>query len=145
MFSRFTAALTVLLAGLGLCAATTAPKKPKPKAVKAVTKPASTKKTVKRASARSARARTQANPSPERYKEIQEALAAKGYLPKDQATGQWNDASADALKRFQADQKIESTGRINSLSLIALGLGPKHESAQTGIGASSPRPAEPAP
>ncbi len=68
-------------------------------------------------------------PTPERYREIQDALAAKGYLKSEEADGTWGQSSMDALKRFQADQKIESTGKINSLSLIALGLGPKHESA----------------
>lgn len=66
-------------------------------------------------------------PSSNRYREIQSALVAKGYLPADQANGQWNDASADALKRFQSDQNLDPTGKINSISLIALGLGPKHD------------------
>jgi hypothetical protein len=66
-------------------------------------------------------------PTPDRYKEIQSALAAKGYLKPEDANGTWNQASADGLKRFQSEQNIESTGKINSLSLIALGLGPKHE------------------
>ena len=74
--------------------------------------------------------RLQTVPTPERYKEIQEALISKGYLSPAQANGQWNDASIDALKRFQADQKIDASGRINALSLIALGLGPKREVAQ---------------
>jgi len=69
----------------------------------------------------------QLSPTPERYKQIQEALASKGYLRAEDATGTWNQTSIDALKRFQAEQKIESTGKINSLSLIALGLGPKRE------------------
>jgi hypothetical protein len=69
----------------------------------------------------------QAAPTPERYKEIQEALAAKGYLQPEDASGRWDQASVDALKKFQADQKLDSTGRLNSLSLIALGLGPKYE------------------
>jgi peptidoglycan hydrolase-like protein with peptidoglycan-binding domain len=124
MLNRLTAAVA-LLAGLGLQPAVAAKKKPK-----TATTPNSTKTAAKKkVSTRSARAKTQAIPTPERYKEIQEALAAKGYLPADQATGQWNDASVDALKRFQADQKIDSNGRINSLSLIALGLGPKHETS----------------
>jgi peptidoglycan hydrolase-like protein with peptidoglycan-binding domain len=66
-------------------------------------------------------------PTPDRYRQIQEALAAKGYLRSEDATGTWNQASVEALKRFQAEQKLESTGKINSLSLIALGLGPKHD------------------
>ena len=44
----------------------------------------------------------------------------------------------DALKRFQASQNIESTGKIDSLSLIALGLGPKHDE-----GAAKPTEAAP--
>jgi hypothetical protein len=35
----------------------------------------------------------------------------------------------DAMKRFQAAQNLDASGKINSLSLIALGLGPKHDSA----------------
>jgi hypothetical protein len=66
-------------------------------------------------------------PTPDRYKEIQNALAAKGYLKPEDVNGSWNQASADGLKRFQSEQNIESTGKINSLSLIALGLGPKHD------------------
>jgi hypothetical protein len=56
-------------------------------------------------------------------------LAAKGYLQPEQVNGAWDDNSTEALKRFQADQKLESTGKVNSLSLIALGLGPKHTAA----------------
>src|SRR5580700_9672722 len=40
-------------------------------------------------------------PTPERYKEIQGALAAKGYLKPEEANGSWNQASVDALTRFQ--------------------------------------------
>src|SRR5215471_15548481 len=71
----------------------------------------------------------QMNPSPERYKEIQQALSAKGYLSAEQANGRWDDSSMAALKKFQADQNLDASGKINSLSLIALGLGPKHEIA----------------
>lgn len=67
----------------------------------------------------------QAAPTPERYKEIQEALARKGYLHGD-ATGVWNPDSADALRRFQQDQNLQASGKLDSLSIIALGLGPKH-------------------
>jgi hypothetical protein len=70
----------------------------------------------------------QTAPSPDRYKEIQDALVARGYLPSEEATGAWGESSAGALKKFQAEQTLESTGKINSLSLIALGLGPKHDS-----------------
>ena len=71
----------------------------------------------------------QTAPTPERYREIQQALATKGYLNADQVTGHWTDASAGAMRKFQADQKLDPNGKINSLSLIALGLGPRHEPA----------------
>jgi hypothetical protein len=69
----------------------------------------------------------QLQPTQERYKEIQQALLAKGYLPPEHAGGVWDQNSADALKQFQTAQNITASGKINSLSLIALGLGPKHE------------------
>lgn len=72
------------------------------------------------------RAPKQRNPTPERYREIQEALSKKGYLTAP-ANGVWDSNSVDALKRFQQDQNLDATGRLNSLSLIALGLGPKYE------------------
>src|SRR5207244_11316535 len=65
-------------------------------------------------------------PHPDRYNEIQRALAAKGYL-KAAPSGVWDNESADALRHFQQDQNLEPTGKLNSMSLIALGLGPKHE------------------
>lgn len=71
----------------------------------------------------------QLQPTQERYKEIQTALASKGYLQAEQATGAWDQNSADALKQFQTAQNLDASGKINSLSLIALGLGPKHEAA----------------
>ena len=73
----------------------------------------------------------QATPSSDRYREIQNALVAKGYLPADAAGGAWDQASADALKKFQSEQSLDSSGKINSLSLIALGLGPRHDSNST--------------
>ena len=77
-------------------------------------------------------------PTPQRYKEIQDALAAKGYLNTEDANGTWNQASVDALKKFQAGQNLDSTGKINSLSLIALGLGPRREAAPPKPSVESP-------
>jgi len=87
----------------------------------------------------------QSTPTAERYKEIQQALASKGYLPSQEANGQWGDNSQAALKRFQTDQNLEATGKINSLSLIALGLGPKHEAPKpTAVApAAPPAPQQP--
>jgi peptidoglycan hydrolase-like protein with peptidoglycan-binding domain len=78
-----------------------------------------------------ARVRTpsyQTHPDPERYKEIQQALADKGYFKGD-VNGQWDDDSVSAMKQFQADQKLPDDGKISAPTLIGLGLGPKHEAA----------------
>jgi polyisoprenoid-binding protein YceI len=69
------------------------------------------------------------SPTPDRYREIQGALASKGYLKPEDATGTWNQTSTDAMKKFQAQQNLDSNGKINSLSLIALGLGPHRDPA----------------
>lgn len=63
-------------------------------------------------------------PTSDRYKEIQSALANKGYLNQP-ANGVWDSQSTEALRHFQHDQNLEPTGKLNSLSLIALGLGAK--------------------
>jgi hypothetical protein len=65
-------------------------------------------------------------PSQERYKEIQQALASRGYF-KSEPDGTWGPASIEALKRIQHEQNLVEDGKIGSLSLIALGLGPKRE------------------
>jgi len=70
---------------------------------------------------------TQKAPTPERYKEIQQALASKGYLQSETPSGVWDNSSVSALKKFQEDQSLEPSGKLDSLSLIALGLGPKHD------------------
>jgi hypothetical protein len=87
----------------------------------------------------------QLHPDPERYQEIQKALADRGYF-KGEVNGKWGDDSTDALKRFQSDQKLPDDGKINSLSLIGLGLGPKHNgsSVSPSNSAGSP-PVQPSP
>ncbi len=102
-------------------------------------------RSVRRSSSRSGhRARVAAAPSyqlhpdPDRYQDIQKALADRGYF-KGEVNGTWGDDSVDALRRFQADQKLDNDGKINALTLSGLGLGPKHDGL-TGIS----NPASPA-
>ena len=78
-------------------------------------------------------------PTADRYKEIQSSLVSKGYLNQP-ANGVWNAQSEDALRRFQRDQNLEPTGKLNSLSLIALGLGARRTTV-----AAAPAPAGAAP
>lgn len=94
--------------------------------------------------ARSAVPSFQAHPEEDRYREIQQALAGKGYF-KGEVNGQWGDDSVAALQKFQLDNKlpdIYTDGKINSLSLIGLGLGPKHGAR---AGESIPAAATPVP
>jgi hypothetical protein len=63
-------------------------------------------------------------PTPDRYKEIQQALVDKGYL-KSEPSGVWDADSTEALKQFQTDKKLTPTGKITAPSLIGLGLGPR--------------------
>lgn len=66
----------------------------------------------------------QAQPTSDRYKEIQTALSQKGYLH-GEPSGVWDADSIDAMKRYQKDQNLDADGKLSSLSLIGLGLGPK--------------------
>ena len=85
-------------------------------------------------------------PTPERYKEIQQALVERGYL-KTPPNGVWDSASQDAMRSFQSDQKLDPTGKLTAASLIALGLGPKQSArAQTAPTQAAPtQTAQPAP
>jgi hypothetical protein len=80
----------------------------------------------------------QLHPDTDRYQKIQQALAERGYF-KGEANGEWKDDSVDALKRYQAASNLPNDGKINSLSLIGLGLGPKHDGSIT----PAPAPAQP--
>ncbi|MDP9052868.1 MAG: peptidoglycan-binding protein [Acidobacteriota bacterium] len=97
-------------------------------AVTAKTRGKATRKTVMAPS-------RQATPTPDRYREIQQALVDQGYL-KSAPSGVWDGASADAMKQFQSEHNLTATGKLSSTSLIALGLG---------SGSAAPRPVEPAP
>lgn len=68
----------------------------------------------------------QLHPDTDRYQQIQRALSDKGYY-KGEVNGEWGNDSVDALKRFQADQKLDDDGHLSALTLIGLGLGPKHD------------------
>jgi peptidoglycan hydrolase-like protein with peptidoglycan-binding domain len=143
---RQTAFIVLLLLAVGAAAQTskTAPKQPpaakkqsaspaKKSAAAPKQPPASKSTAAKKSTSKSgtrkrvvARKRIQQRPTPERYTEIQQALIGKGYF-QGPADGVWGPDSVAALKRFQEDQKLEATGKIDALSLIRLGLGPKRE------------------
>jgi hypothetical protein len=121
--------LTVLAGSMALPQSSTPPGKKKtvPRKASVANKTASSKKgkTAKKPTAAAVTSRShQTAPTPERYKEIQQALVDKGYL-KSEPNGVWDSQSSDALLRFQTDKQLSPTGKLSSASLIALGLGPK--------------------
>ena len=85
----------------------------------------------------------------ERARTIQEALIREHYLS-GEATGTWNEASEDAMRRYQDDHGWQTKEVPDSRALISLGLGPSKdhllnpESAMT-TGPNAPRAASQAP
>jgi peptidoglycan hydrolase-like protein with peptidoglycan-binding domain len=111
----------VVCAALAICA------DPPAQVTKSQTKKASSKRRASKSAKKTAapvRPRAQQQPTPERYKEIQQALADKGYF-QGPVDGNWGPESVDALTRFQREQNLIEDGKISSLALIALGLGPR--------------------
>jgi len=64
--------------------------------------------------------------APERTIEIQQALIREHYLD-GEATGQWDQATRDALTRFQSDNHWQTKILPDSRALIKLGLGPSQQ------------------
>jgi peptidoglycan hydrolase-like protein with peptidoglycan-binding domain len=81
------------------------------------------------------------HPTAARYRQIQQALASKGYY-RGEIDGKWGPESVAALQQFQTEQGIENQGKITALALIGLGLGPKHK--HTTIPVVSAETAQPA-
>jgi hypothetical protein len=80
----------------------------------------------KKRSSRKRRIRGQQKIDFERAHAIQEALIRQHYLS-GEATGTWNQASEQAMRRYQADQGWQSKTVPDSRALIKLGLGPSKD------------------
>jgi len=61
-----------------------------------------------------------------RTMEIQQALIREHYMD-GEATGEWDQATRDALTRFQSDNHWQTKILPDSRALIKLGLGPSHQ------------------
>jgi len=87
-----------------------------------------------------------------RTRQIQQALIEKHYM-QGEPSGKWDDATQNALRKFQADHKWQSKTVPDSRALIELGLGPSTEgllNPETAMTsgerpATSAKPSEPAP
>src|SRR5579862_2322097 len=75
---------------------------------------------------KSARVRGQQKIDGERAQAIQEALIRQHYLS-GEASGTWNQASEEAMRRYQADHGWQSKTVPDSRALISLGLGPSKD------------------
>ena len=84
---------------------------------------------------RSKRVKGQSAPTPERISEIQDALARRGASP-GTPSGKWDDSTVSAMKRFQASNGLNPTGKLDALTLQKLGLG----SETAGLAAPTPPP-----
>jgi peptidoglycan hydrolase-like protein with peptidoglycan-binding domain len=81
---------------------------------------------------------TQKAPTPARITEIQTALEHRGYY-QGNPNGKWDSNTVSAMQKFQSDNALESSGKINALSLQKLGLG------SSIAGVSAPKPVQPQP
>jgi peptidoglycan hydrolase-like protein with peptidoglycan-binding domain len=81
---------------------------------------------------------TQKAPTPARISEIQTALERRGYYQGD-PNGKWDSNTVNAMQKFQSENGLESSGKINALSLQKLGLG------SSIAGVSAPKPLQPQP
>lgn len=86
---------------------------------------------------KSGRTRGQQKIDSERAQAIQAALIREHYLT-GEPSGTWNQASEEAMRRYQGDHGWQTKEVPDSRALISLGLGPNHdhllnpESAMTG-------------
>jgi hypothetical protein len=87
-------------------------------------------------------ARGQQKIDPERAQAIQEALIRDHYMS-GEAAGTWNQASEDAMRRYQADHGWQSKTVPDSRALISLGLGPSHDRLLNPESAMTTEPAAP--
>ncbi len=77
-----------------------------------------------------------------RATEIQSALIKSGYLS-GQGSGHWDSQTEAAMQKFQSDNGWQTKLMPDSRAIIKLGLGPHQDTAQSGIGSSALRPANP--
>jgi hypothetical protein len=75
---------------------------------------------------KSARARGQQKIDSDRAQSIQEALIREHYLS-GEPTGTWNQASEEAMRRYQGDHGWQTKEVPDSRALIKLGLGPSKD------------------
>ena len=91
------------------------------------------KKTVSSRTKGKGKTKGQAAPTPDRIKEIQSALQKDGSY-QGEPNGKWDEATVEAMKKYQDKNGFNPTGKIDAGSLNKLGLG----SDTAGKGAPTP-------
>ena len=135
-------ALTLFLAaGLGVFASTAQAKAAAPK--KAASSKASSASHGKRSRRSSRRERGQKAPTSERISEIQQALAKDGSFAGN-PNGKWDDATVEAMRKFQTRNGLNPNGKLDALTLQKLGLGSKTAGVAAPIPVSTSLNATPA-
>ncbi len=86
-------------------------------------------------SSRTKKVKGQAAPTTDRISEIQEALAKQGSFD-GTPTGKWDDSTVEAMRKFQAANHLNPTGKLDAPTLQKLGLG----SETAGVAAPTPPP-----
>lgn len=115
-------AAALLTAALLLPGAVEGAPAPKVKKARAHAQVSAGKSSAKKSKRRVRRVRGQKAPAGDRIKEIQEALAKSGAYS-GKPSGKWDGATVEAMKRFQAGQGLNPTGKMDAKSLQKLGLG----------------------
>jgi photosystem II stability/assembly factor-like uncharacterized protein len=87
----------------------------------AVEKKAPVKKTTKRAVASTPKRRASSQPDNDSVMQVQQALAAAGYHL-GEPDGKPGPATTTALKKFQTDRHLPVTGKLDAITLAALGV-----------------------
>ena len=91
------------------------------------------KKKVSSKSKKKPKVKGQTAPTSDRIREIQSALQKDGSY-EGSPTGKWDEATTDAMRRYQDKNGLNPTGKIDAVSLNKLGLG----SGTAGKGAPVP-------
>lgn len=95
-------------------------------------------------SRRRTRQRGQKAPAADRISEIQSALAKDGSYT-GEPTGKWDSNTVDAMRKFQAAQGLNPSGKLDALTLQKLGLGSKTSGVAAPLPVTNPSAAVPAP
>jgi peptidoglycan hydrolase-like protein with peptidoglycan-binding domain len=115
----------LVMAGLGVFAkagaAQSQPQGSKAKTPASKTSGKSSHRSSKKVSSRR-KEKGQKAPAPERISQIQEALAKDGSFA-NAPNGKWDDATVEAMRKFQGSHGLNPSGKLDARTLEKLGLG----------------------